>query len=452
MAYENTPNSENFRKNFESLMRTGAVPSSRAAAYPNIYAESTAEDLLKKSIIPPAEIAIRGLNRLYAVTLFRELDTNLNVQSDADKDRAAHLAAMSESSLYAIDREPIYVRTEIGSEFDILLQESEPGTGRFDLEIRQGLADAEDYTSFRSYLHTAYNGIISSIDLSKSSLEPEPVEISSELIEAVKPPANGIEKRLSVWSRTKRKKEKGFLKPEERRKFSDDLEEITFVLDILGIDDLENNDQKSLVNFWREINRDYISAIDVFMYMSRRAQELKRVNTLAIPYPASEYFVYAKEWDKDDLRMTLERDSISFMTENLQVLTSKAVEYFDPTVSETDRVRLRYLTWLASDPSMTAVKNKAREVLRQNLNPYADEFSTKIGKIYEIANDQLLLLRSDLLKGTGADTWAPDQLVFDKTIPSELYEYNRLIDFYNTAIYLGKYLFTNEDMDTYIRG
>src|SRR5579862_3366511 len=146
-----------FKENHAALMKVGVKQEARYV-HEDVIRFSDLE-AVPGGRIQPAELAVRGLNRLYAVILFEELDRTLNVLSD-ESDVATPLRYMDETSLASIEREPIHIRTDVNSEFDILLQESAPGTGRFDLEVRRGPELDESAIDSRDTLHSAYNAIM----------------------------------------------------------------------------------------------------------------------------------------------------------------------------------------------------------------------------------------------------------------------------------------------------
>src|SRR6266480_4333174 len=115
----------NFKENNSALARIGVVQEARYV--PDVEQNMTPlETLVEGQSIKPAELVIKGLTRVYAVVLVRELDKHLNPLTFLDEDIVAPLAYMDEATLASIEREPLHIRTDIDADYDVLLQESAP--------------------------------------------------------------------------------------------------------------------------------------------------------------------------------------------------------------------------------------------------------------------------------------------------------------------------------------
>lgn len=408
----------------------------------------TFEALAKRQTIDPAVLAIRGLTRSYAVTIFSELHKNLNPLTSQEEDLLLPLLAMDEAELASIERPPVYIRTKPESDFDIQLQESEPGRVRFDIEVRKGPGFNDSPASVAETIYSTYDAIMGEINLrnvalgARAGMEQQPKE---EITEQV---SDSPQRRLSVKHRTSKAASRRPFARAETKNYYDDLEEARFLTDILGIEGIEEQSSEVLVDFWRSRQRSHIAVIDLFMYVVTRKQEIHEAPGGHFHYTFSDLLQYgARQNDQLKLRRELEDQSLEAMSSLIKILPNIAKGYFQSADTELDKLRIRYITWLSRYPSLVGIRRKAREVLRQPSLTH-DQQTARLQELYRVIDSDL---NEELQRHTTKVTrevWSTfGEIEYDKDIPGELDAYNTKLNFYRTAILLGKYLFTSESMD-----
>lgn len=445
-------NLNRFRENHAALLRINVSEEARVI-YPNETGLTVEEGSQRQRLVRPPDLVIRGLTRAYGIVLFNELNKNLNPFTSQNEDLTAPLQFMDEATLASIEREPIQIRSEEDSEFDILLEESEPGAGRFDLEIKKGPASKEDAIEARDTLHSAFNAVMSEVELTKVSLDdygqvlPE-AESMDEQVEVQVPPRQ----KLSAINRSNRVTAKSRFQRPEAKQFSDDVQEIKFLMEILGIDGADEARSSELVEFWKNRGRDHIAIIDLFMFVVERKRELHTSSGPQYHVTFEEMKQYGgKKPDQIALRRELEDKSLEHMSDDFRMLRPDASHFLQSAQSELDKLRLRYVTWLASYPDLVGVRRKARELF-MNASISPEGLAHILGQVYEIAVTELDAEADSQEKTITDEAWSTfGGIEYYKDIPTEVEAYNDTLNFYRTASLLGRYLFTMDNMDEYLR-
>jgi hypothetical protein len=433
----------NSKDNYSILLSTGAylgpVPIEHEPEH------SSLERIAKKTKVQPALLSINGLIRAHAAILYSELDRHLNPLTFRDGDILS-LARMDEAEVASIERSPVYIRTAAESDYDILLQESEPGVGRFELEIKQGLVTDEDAMTFIRQLNLGFMAVMESINLKQAATELE------RLIAPGEAEGQACEVQYRRFSARNRLDKPIKVSPKrgESQQFRDDLQEMRMLMGIFAVEDAAAQPEK-LIELWEKRGRNHIEMVNLFMYIVGRKQELRETPGAHFHYSVDDFSNYSPKHDGFELQNILAQRSRTVMSEKLR-LTSGRIDYLYGLVdSDVDVSRLHYLAWLAGYPGMPKTATEMRKLFNQEVeNSY--EMMGTMQRLFQTASKELrgetLLHRMKMSEDYWSDYGAID---YDKEIPDELDAYNVKLLFLRSAWLLGGYLFTKEKLDTYMQ-
>lgn len=401
-----------------------------------------AESELNTPSFIPAEIALRGLKRAHAILLFKGFNRHLNPLTDPPVEAIAPLEFMTDEELESLEREAMLLETGPTSDFNILLQETDPAL--FDIEIRPGGDFNEDPESLRSVLQGAYFTVMSEVDLVQASLDPELAINKPTTLE--KPIITSSVKSLSVKNRTNRSTKLRLLKNYEKQQFDEDLDEIKFIVEILGLENEENVTDEELVELWRSKNRDHIAILDLFMHAVSRKQEVDE-SAKFHSNTVTDLIEYGKK-HKDPLwlRRELEDKSIETLITKLKISPADARSYFLLADSELEKMRIRVVAWLAEQPIMGGFRSSIQKHFKLG--------QTRIShaELFKKALDQIKTLGETHDFMSNPDSWGSfESIEYDRDISFERDAYNRKLNFFINTWMLAAYVFTNEDIDQLLK-
>ncbi|HET9721709.1 MAG TPA: hypothetical protein VFP32_01625 [Candidatus Saccharimonadales bacterium] len=434
------------RSNYSALFTIGAAAESRVLNPKEAQremAQTALESLVRKQAIESPYLAIRGLTRYIAITLFNELDTNLNPLTHHPGGLLG-LARMDETGLASIVRDPILIRTDSEADVDISLEESEPGAGRFDLEVRRGPGLEEDPLTFSKNLHSAFDVIMRQIDLRRaSSYSQQLIEGRTENDTAIMPLRRLMAKnRLAVIPQIEARRRK------EPEQYYEDLLEIKLLATVLGIEELDEVDNRELVDFWRSRDRSQADVIKLFFYITDRKKQVSAAENPFHRYTADNLIRYGiKKSESVKLTKEVEDGAKDVLTRVIRINPQKATQFFGPKESELNKLKMLYIAWLARYGELVDVRRGAIKVFGTKFETNHDRISA-MQDVYKVAINNIEEEANRHKKINSSDSWGTFGVVdYDLSIPEELDEYNKKLNFYRTAWLLGKYLFTSEKID-----
>lgn len=393
--------------------------------------------------LPPSELVLRGLTRAHGLILYRELDKSLNPLTNQSTE-VVEIAKMDEAALASIERPPIYLRTDIDTDYDISLEENEPGAGRFDLEIKRGKKGEEEYIASRA-IHGYFQALMQSLDLRAASglISGMALEDPESLaFEKVAPRRLKAENRMRNLRRA--------VAPRKEPEYANQLTEIYFLGNMLNLVDIEQVSSESLMDFWKDREFNHLNVVELFLFVVNRKQEIREApGTHYNQYFERDMVAYAGKYRAEVVRKKMERATTHTMQTKFGMLPHRAAFVYGSIRTPLDRLRLEYLSWLAGYPDLD-ISRFARQAFRRPINSH-DDLVTITRNIYGYALKHLER-EIDTHRGKVGEVWETFEDIeyerdYDKTIPNELEAYNQKMRFLNVAWMLGKYLFTTEKLD-----
>ncbi|MGH7157031.1 MAG: hypothetical protein ACREGG_02895 [Candidatus Saccharimonadales bacterium] len=437
---------ESERNNYAALFRVGGSVESRFVSEDEEAEESSLSEagvLAEKQKVEPSYLSLRGLTRTYATILYRELDVSLNPVTNSTADILG-LARMDESELASIIREPIHVRSSVESDVDILLEESEPAAGRFDIEIRRGVGLEERSKFFNENVQNVFNAIMQKVNLAEST------KAMQEIIEGKDTDVSGNVslRRLMASNRLAKIPEIERQRKREPEQYYEDLLEIRLLTTILGIEEVDEINAPELIDFWRSRSRSHANVIELFLYMVERKRLVSGAERLHYHYSADSMIRYGLKQDKPDtLHEEVTRSAKSILSTSLRMKSDRVDLFFNPEDSQLNQLKMLYIAWISSYPDLVDVRRHAKSIFSRKFETNHDRIKA-MQEIYRVAQKNLEDEAERHQRATTSDSWDSFGVIdYDLGIPDELDEYNKKLIFYRTAWLLGKYLFTAEKID-----
>lgn len=428
-----------YKENIRALESLGVRIEGPASPYP------------ERIILPvpgqqPAELALRGLHRVHALVLFRNMHQFLNVRSKS-QNLLAPLELMDDEGLAELDREDIIdIRTPLGqgedNDFGFHLWEEEPA--KFDLEVGKGEMD-EDIEALRMLIARTFLAVMNTANLIHASLDPEAAVQGTGNTPEEENIITGTTKALSSANRLSSPPRVSLLASAERKQVKADADELKFMLDIFGVEGTDKVKTEALAALWKSRGRDHVSIVDLYMYMVRRKTEIREDRSAMPRNDITDVFEYAKVFhDALALRRQLEDKSIESLINNLGIKPVDARSFFMLSDSELTKLRIRLVGWLASLPSMSGYRSQIKEITRQGKT-----VTSTI--LYQEAINHLEAQRDVLGHQFDPESWGTfGEVEYRREITDDRSVFNDKLNFIENALILAKYVFTDETMDQYL--
>lgn len=411
---------QRFETNNRKLFHHGAIQTARSGVPegPNFGIES----LSALQLPLPAELIIRNLDKATALTLARELSRQLDDSSEENVlDRASLLESdLGEASRNSLKGEPILWQA-YPAEGDFTVLVGEEGTGKYSLlaDTRNELKE-RDPGGGRRTLHLGFTAVMSELEL-RLPLPPEDEKF---------PPISDQLRQIHI----PREKMIGEVRDDVSNEKEKDLEKVQFLMKLFGFDDSLSPGAESIMDLWESRNEDEIAMIDLFLHMLSKKQEL--ANQDVFPRNTVKDLRDTADFSKSplDIRRDQEEESIETLI-SLGFGKADIERRFQLAPSEKEKLKLRYVAWLARQPYMGIFRKEVKGALKEG---------------YSVANPNLFAEAVSQTQHLHNEHVRSRYVNYNLAVGYEADDYNRKRELLKTVAIMSVYILFERDVSKYL--